>query len=148
MIYCDTSFLFSLYVEDVGSRIASAQVENLTDPLIWTAWHQLEFTTALEARVGRNVNTRKEATSVMQALSLHLEKDGFFVKRTADWEQALAKSTEISQKWGAALGCRSLDVLHVGICLELEIENFWSLDERQRKLAKAVGLKINEEPPI
>jgi len=144
MIYCDTSFLFSLYVEDSGSQRASEQMTSAKEPLIWTTWHQLEFTSALEARVGRNANTRKQAEAVYAALHAHLEKDGIYTPRSMNWEPALERSSELSRKWGGSLGCRSLDVLHVGICLELKIKKFWSLDERQRSLAKAVGLKINK----
>jgi predicted nucleic acid-binding protein len=146
MIYCDTSFIFSLYVEDSGSQAASEQMTRVSEPLVWTAWHQLEFTTSLEARVGRKANTRKEAAAVQSTLNAHLDKNGIFSRRTSDWEQALARSVELSLKWGASIGCRSLDVLHVSICLGLGIENFWSADDRQRKLAKAVGLKINQLP--
>jgi predicted nucleic acid-binding protein len=146
MIYCDTSFLFSLYVEDPGSQAVGKQMVEASEPLVWTAWHYLEFTTALEARVARKANTRTEANAVHATLGIHLEKSGIFARRTMNWEHALARASDLSLKWGASLGCRSLDVLHVGICLELEIEKFWSADDRQRKLAKAAGLKINQLP--
>lgn len=144
MIYCDTSFLFSLYLEDSGSQQATTQLTTASEPLIWTAWHQLEFTTALEARVGRKANTRKEADAIQAILQTHLDKGGIFAQRSINWDLALIRSNELSLKWGARFGCRSLDVLHVGICLELEIQKFWSLDDRQRNLAKAAGLKINK----
>jgi predicted nucleic acid-binding protein len=35
----------------------------------------------------------------------------------------------------------TLDTLHVASALELGAERFWTFDERQAKLAKAVGLK-------
>ncbi len=143
MIYCDTSFLFSLYIEDSGSPRASEQMAAATEALVWTTWHQLEFSSALDARVGRKANSRKEADAVNAALQTHLDKQGIFTRRTLNWENVLARSVELSKKWGARFGCRSLDVLHIGICLELEIVRFWSLDDRQRGLAKAVALKIN-----
>lgn len=144
MIYCDTSFLFSLYIEDSSSSRASAQIAAATESLVWTPWHLLEFTTALEARIARKANSRKEANAVNAALQTHLNQRGIFTKRTMNWDHALVRSLELTKKWGARFGCRSLDVLHVGICLEMEIVKFWSLDDRQRSLAKAVGLKINK----
>ena len=143
MIYCDTSFLFSLYVEDSGSHRASKQITNAKEPLVWTAWHQLEFITALEARVGRKANSRREANVVLSTLQSHLENDEFYAHRTMDWGRTMAKSTDLSREWGALLACRSLDVLHVGICLELGITQFWSLDKRQQNLARVAGLKIS-----
>ncbi len=143
MIYGDTSFLFSLYVEDSASQRASAQMAAASEPLIWTPWHQLEFTAALEARVWRKANTRKQADAVHATLHTHLQKGGLFTHRTLKSDATLARASDLARKWGAKFGCRSLDVLHVGICLELEVEKFWSFDERQRSLAKAVGLKTN-----
>jgi predicted nucleic acid-binding protein len=35
----------------------------------------------------------------------------------------------------------TLDTLHVASALELGAERFWTFDERQAKLARAVGLK-------
>jgi len=36
---------------------------------------------------------------------------------------------------------RDLDTLHVASALELKAERFWTFDERQKRLARAVGLK-------
>jgi predicted nucleic acid-binding protein len=35
----------------------------------------------------------------------------------------------------------TLDTLHIACALELTAESFWTFDERQARLAKAVGLK-------
>ena len=41
----------------------------------------------------------------------------------------------------AAIALRTLDTLHVASALELGAERFWTFDDRQAKLARAVGLK-------
>ena len=41
------------------------------------------------------------------------------------------------------LGVRASDTLHVAVALELDVDTFWTFDERQMKLAQAVGLKTN-----
>jgi predicted nucleic acid-binding protein len=41
----------------------------------------------------------------------------------------------------ARLGLRTLDTLHVASTLELKADRFWTFDERQKKLARAAGLK-------
>jgi predicted nucleic acid-binding protein len=43
-------------------------------------------------------------------------------------------------KFGPQLGTRTLDTLHVASALELGASEFWTFDQRQQKLAKAVGL--------
>ena len=143
MIYCDTSLLLSLYVADDWSAEAGALVAGAREPLVWTAWHELEFTAALEARVGRGANTREEVDAVMEELAAHRERDELYVPRKADWEEVLRRAAGLAGKRGAEFLCRSLDVLHVAACLELRVERFWSFDERQRRLAKAVGLEVN-----
>ena len=52
------------------------------------------------------------------------------------WETAI----ELARKHGPTLGVRTLDSLHVACALELKAERFWTFDERQARLAEAVGL--------
>lgn len=47
---------------------------------------------------------------------------------------------DLAQKHGPTLGIRTLDSLHVACALELRAERFWTFDERQARLAEAVGL--------
>jgi predicted nucleic acid-binding protein len=51
-------------------------------------------------------------------------------------------ATEIARVHVAHTGTRTLDTLHVAAALELKAERFWTFDDRQAKLAKAVGLKL------
>jgi predicted nucleic acid-binding protein len=56
-------------------------------------------------------------------------------------EKAFDLCAVLARRHGAKFGVRTLDSLHVACALELKAERFWSFDERQLKLAKAVGLK-------
>ena len=58
-------------------------------------------------------------------------------------DQAFESCAELARRYGPKLGIRTLDSLHVACALELQAEKFWTLDERQAKLAKAEGLKIS-----
>jgi predicted nucleic acid-binding protein len=60
------------------------------------------------------------------------------------WRSALNRAAELSQKFTPTMGTRSLDVLHVACALELKSRYFLTFDERQRKLAKIVGLRAIE----
>jgi hypothetical protein len=53
------------------------------------------------------------------------------------WDQCI----RLSQKHGPTLGIRTLDSLHVACALELRAEKFWTFDDRQLRLAEAVGLE-------
>ena len=55
------------------------------------------------------------------------------------WETCI----DLSKKYGPTLGVRTLDSLHVACALELKADKFWTFDERQAKLAEAVGLDTN-----
>jgi predicted nucleic acid-binding protein len=58
----------------------------------------------------------------------------------AAWESCIT----LSHRFGATLGVRTLDSLHVACALELRAQRFWTFDERQARLAEAVGL--NTQP--
>lgn len=57
-------------------------------------------------------------------------------------EQAFDHCADLARRYGAKFGMRPLDSLHVACALELKAERFWTFDERQAKLAKAMGLKV------
>jgi len=48
----------------------------------------------------------------------------------------------IAHRYGPILGVRTLDSLHVACAMELKADKFWTFDERQQKLAEAVGLDV------
>ncbi len=48
---------------------------------------------------------------------------------------------QLTQQYATRVGLRTLDTLHIASALELGAERFWTFDERQAKLARAVGLK-------
>jgi len=56
-------------------------------------------------------------------------------------EDAFELCADLARRYGPKLGTRTLDSLHVACALELKAKQFWTFDERQTKLAKAVGLK-------
>ena len=55
---------------------------------------------------------------------------------------ALNRTAELSRSHIPALGTRADDVLHVACALELKLRHFLTFDDRQRRLAAAVGLKL------
>jgi hypothetical protein len=58
------------------------------------------------------------------------------------WRRTLDLAAELSMQHTAVLGTRTLDVLHVASAVILEATRFVSYDDRQRALAKAVGLRV------
>jgi len=58
-------------------------------------------------------------------------------------EAAFDLAIELARQHVARLGCRTLDTLHVACALKLGARQFWTFDQRQERLAKAVGLLIS-----
>ena len=55
-------------------------------------------------------------------------------------QRAWATCIDLARHYGPTLGVRTLDSLHIACALELNTQKFWTFDERQAKLAEAVGL--------
>jgi len=137
-IYADSSFLVSLYVTDKHSSLSRQRV--LTAPGLWlTPLHRAEWAHAIGQHVFRGV------LSPNQANQLHhqLEED----ESTGVWlqigmpENALEVCADLGRRYGPKLRIRTLDSLHVAVALGLQAEGFWTFDDRQLSLAKAVGLR-------
>lgn len=105
-----------------------------------TPLHRAEWTNAVAQHVFR------KALNDNQARRMHrdFERD----RDAGLWNEiALPSSTvetciELAHVFTPRLGTRTLDTLHVAAALELKAERFWTFDDRQAKLAKAVGLKL------
>jgi ABC-type phosphate/phosphonate transport system permease subunit len=66
-------------------------------------------------------------------------QQGFW--RVTDFpEDAWGASIDLARRYGPAPGIRALDSLHVGCALALYAEKFRTFDDRQARLAEAVGL--------
>lgn len=139
MVYADSSFFVAVYVEDKHSKAA----ENLlaSGERVWfTPLHEVEFAHAIAQHVFRHDLVPSDAREV----EAEMEDD----RAAALWvecrlpEGVFEVCTKLARQYGPKLGIRTLDSLHVACALELKAEHFWTFDERQAKLAKAVGLKI------
>ena len=143
MIFCDTSLLLSLYVQDRWSKKATALVNEHRQPLAWTAWHQLELMAASKARAGRGLASRVEVTRIRARLQLH-RQSGFLRQVAPDsWHEVFEGGWQLACDHGARFLNRGMDILHVSLCLTLGIHTFWTMDARQHQLAQETGLTVN-----
>ena len=88
----------------------------------------------------RKLITMEALSDAMASFEEDFE-EGFYIQADLLWRAALRRASDLSRKHTPALGCRSLDVLHVASALELGLKNFLTFDRRQQRLAKAVGMK-------
>lgn len=140
IVYADSSFVVSLYVTDIHSPEARRRVQG-TPPIILTPLHRAEWAHALGQHQYRGTLTLETAK---RAQAQFISDEAANLWRAAPLpENAFEVCTGLARSYGAKLGMRTLDTLHVACALELKAERFWTFDGRQEKLAKAQGLRTS-----
>jgi len=137
-VYADSSFLISSYVQD--SHVTEFLRRISRHPKVWTTpFHKAEVAHGIYLHVFYKKIAQDAASRAwnefLQDCAAGVWTSVSLPEKTWDTSIALAR------KHGPSLGVRTLDSLHVACALELGAERFWTFDERQAKLAKAVGLK-------
>ena len=102
---------------------------------------ELEVVNALGLRIFRKEVTAVQAQSSLSNFERDL-RDGVFQLRGLP-DPIFDRARKLSRQTTAKLGTRTADLVHVAAALELGAEYLFSFDERQRKLAQAVRLKLN-----
>lgn len=139
-VYADSSFLASIYVFDLHTHAAVRLIARKPD--VWlTAFHEAEVAHVISQGVFRTRFTQQQAD--LASRSFQRDCDMGLWQRVPFPPDAFAASVALARRYGARIGSRTLDSLHVACALELKAERFWTFDERQKKLAKAAGLKTN-----
>ncbi|MDR3741034.1 MAG: type II toxin-antitoxin system VapC family toxin [Terracidiphilus sp.] len=136
-IYVDSSFLVSSCIQDANSSEALRRMRVL--PSVWiTPLNRSELAHAISQYVFRQTLLPAEAERAWNDFQQDCANGIWtlvnFPERT--WE----KCTDLARRYVSTLGVRTLDSLHVACALELRAEKFWTFDERQARLAEAVGL--------
>ncbi|HEY5177959.1 MAG TPA: type II toxin-antitoxin system VapC family toxin [Terriglobales bacterium] len=141
MIYLDTSFLVSLYSSDVNFDTAVRVMQASKGDRLITPLGELEVVNALGLRVFRKEVSAAQAQASLDDFEKDL-RDGILQLRPLP-EQVFERARQLSRQTTARLGTRTADLLHVAAALELGVDWLYSFDKQQRKLARAVRLKIN-----
>jgi len=140
-MYADASFLISLYSPDTNSAIAGQTMQASVAERYVTVFGELEVVNALHLRVFRKELSAPEVQCSWSDFEKDM-RDGIFLLRPLP-EQVFERAGQLSRQTTARLGTRTADLLHVAAALELAADYLYSFDQQQRKLARAVGLKVN-----
>ena len=141
-IYFDASFLTSLYAPDANAMAAAQKVGSVvSSSRLVTHLVELEFRNALQLRVFRKETNAAAARAAYADWQTDLN-DGLFELCPLP-ENWIRRSHLIAQQVTARLGIRTLDLIHVAAAVELEADALFSFDERQRRLARELTLKVN-----
>ena len=139
-VYADSSFIVSSCIRDVHTH--EVAVRMAAKPQVWlTPFGRAEVANAIHRYVFRGAISVADANSAWR----HFEQDrmrGIWTP-TGLPEGVWESSIRLALRFGPTLGVRTLDSLHIACALELNAHKFWTFDERQAKLAEAVGLDTN-----
>lgn len=139
--YVDPSALRRLYVHDARSRAFSTWRGRVKGPLPTTLHGRTELTNSILLAVFRGDLKASEADAALADLDDDYAH-GRLVLADLLWRRTLEQSIRLSLEHTATLGTRTLDVLHVSSAITLGCHRFVTYDERQARLARAVGLKV------
>ena len=138
-VYADSSFVAPVYVHDVHAPEARRRMGLRPD--VWlTPFNRAEFANTLYQQVFRGRFLAAEAQRAWNNFQQDCAK-GIWIPVNLP-EKIWETSIHLAERHGSTLGVRTLDSLHVACALELKAERFWTFDERQARLAEAVGLDI------
>jgi len=140
-IYADPSGLSRLYFAQAGSREMVAWRRKVPGGLPVTHHGRTEMVNSVALALFRGDLNANDATRSWDWLHNDVV-EGHLVQVSILWRAALNRASEISRLFTPTIGARSLDVLHVSCALELGLRHFLTFDERQKKLAAAVGLRL------
>ena len=140
--YADTSFLFSLYVQQAHSPVAAAYMAATEDePLAITSLNRFELANAIRLSVFRKLLDRQMAAADLKMM----EKDiaaSVLALTPCDWPAVHAKAEELSSERTSKAGHRTMDLLHVASALVLGASDFLTFDQNQAELASFSGLTV------
>ncbi|NJR43552.1 MAG: type II toxin-antitoxin system VapC family toxin [Akkermansiaceae bacterium] len=141
MICIDTSLLVPLFIEEVHSPLAKSWLSEQREPLVLSRLNLLEFRNAIALRQHHKSLTQQEAEIIHRQFD-KIHRMGMFSIQQAD-DAVWLEAEGIARLKSSEIGSRSLDVWQVAFALINGANAFGSFDEKQRKLAAAVGLKVN-----
>jgi hypothetical protein len=129
-----------LYIHEPASAAMSAWRSRTKGALPVTPHGRLEIVNGICLAGFRKIITAEALSDAIASFDEDLT-EGRYVDADILLRATLRRARELSRAHTPALGCRTLDVLHVATAIELGPRHFVTFDSRQGQLAKAAGLK-------
>lgn len=144
--YPDTSFLCGVYRKQDNTTAALAYRSSMIEPLLVSTLLEFEFRQAVRLQVWLHRQDRKKGYTQAEADQMLADwesdiAEGHVEIISTDADAVLRMAEHLSEKHTALTGNRTLDILHIATAKHLSARKFLSFDARQKKLAKAIGLK-------
>jgi predicted nucleic acid-binding protein len=138
--YFDTSCLVALYVPNDHTRAALRYRERAGgQPILFTPLHRLELRTTVRQCAHGGLIKQTVARQILRHIEEDLD-DGTLIHQPVDWTESLRQAETVAERLAWSKMCRSLDLWHVAIALEIQAGPFVTFDNDQFALAETAGL--------
>jgi len=144
MVYCDTSFLFSLLNEDdVNHGAARTRAGRLAgEDFVICEIHLLEVRAAIRAATHRGVDALPAAIARRIINRFDRAVTGkVFLKKPLDMVESVAMARSLGETHGWAERHTTFDLWHLAAAWSLSAGAFLTFDQRQEKIARILGMK-------
>lgn len=139
--YYDTSCLAKLYIPERDSERMIQHVKAAGRALLFTALHETELRNAIGLKAFRGEVERDEMTAAFLKIESDIQAGRLF-QVSIEWSDVFRRANELSAAYTVQGGCRTLDILHVALASSFDCRHFITNDERQRNLARHIGMKV------
>jgi predicted nucleic acid-binding protein len=133
-----------LYCLDANSAQAVKLMQLGGQKFLISTLVELETVNAFGLKEFRKEITSRQAEASLQKFEKAVSSGIYHLHSLP--ESAFERASQLSRKLTAMLGTRTADLLHVAAALELGAASLFTFDLQQRKMAEAVGLKLNPWP--
>jgi predicted nucleic acid-binding protein len=142
MVICaDTSFLFSLYGNDVHTPKALAWSQSSTTAISLSELADYELGNALRFAEFRKVLAPGQAATFLAQYEADRDA-GRIALEICNLARVVAEAKRLSIAHTLTEGHRGFDILHVASAVLLGAKEFLTFDGNQKKLAEAEGLAV------
>ena len=143
-VYFDTGALVKLYIVEPGSVFVQNRAQRAgvipINPL-----QETELRNAILAAGGRRVIGREAMRRSLDNLDEDLST-GVFTRETPEWPWIYRRADLLARQYTPRFLCRALDILHVAAAELSGADQIVTGDQRQQKLAKAIGISVVKVP--
>jgi predicted nucleic acid-binding protein len=139
--YIDTAVFVKAFILEADSAEAIALLERIGEPFAYSHLHEVEIPNAIRLKCFRGEVTKSQESAAIRLFKADVDA-GRFERISYDLAAVFIRAEQLSARFSATLGTRSLDLWHVAAALEAGCEAFASYDSRQRKAAELCGLEL------
>jgi predicted nucleic acid-binding protein len=144
-VYFDTGLLVKLYLTEQNSTEAIALIQRHGIPICFCGLQQTELRNSIYRKCGRGEITERQLATALQDIQSDMD-GGLLEIPTVEWLEIWTNADRLTSKYALSTQCRTLDVLHVAVALQIGIKTFGTTDLRQAAVARKAGLKVISLP--